>query len=129
MLARLVVCVLALSFIASAAVARPQYAQKMYAMYPDAKNNDFAKKHGDAAKKRISCSICHVKEGIKSNYKKRNNYGFEVGKSLTKKNEIDKKKIEEAISAAEKGKSATDGKTFGDLIAAGERPGTNDEKK
>lgn len=124
MLARTVTCLLALFMIASVAEARPQYAKKMYPVYPD-----FAKKHGDAAKKSISCSVCHVKEGAKSNYKKRNNYGFEVGKGLGKKNQTDADKIKDAISNAEKGKSATDGKTFGDLIKAGERPGTNDEKK
>ena len=102
--------------------ARPPYGDKMAAAY-----KDFQKKYPDSTGKRVSCSICHVKEGGKTNFKKRNNYGFEVGKSLKKKN--DTANIADAIKKAESGASATKGKTFGELIKALERPGTNDEKK
>ena len=102
--------------------ARPPYGDKMASVY-----KDFQKKYPDSTGKRVSCSICHVKEGGKTNFKKRNNYGFEVGKGLKKKN--DSANIESAIKKAASGASATKGKTFGDLIKALERPGTNDEKK
>ena len=46
---------------------------------------------------------------------------------MSKKNETDAAKLKEALETAAKEKSATDGKTFGDLIEALELPGT-DEK-
>ena len=98
------------------ASARPQYEAAMRTHYPD-----FAKKHlGKNGK--LSCSICHpVKDK-----KKRNNYGAALGKAIGKKSEKDKEKLKAALVKVEKEKSATEGKTFGDLIKAGELPGTKD---
>ena len=110
--------------VAGVAEARPQYADAMKVLYPD-----FAKKHPDSTGKRVTCSVCHVKEGAKSNKKKRNNYGAAFGKQLSKANEKDMDKIKAALKKIEPMDSATKGKTFLDLIKAGEKPGTNDEQK
>ena len=109
-------------FSLSTAEARPPYAQKMYSTY-----EDFGKKHGDESKKRVSCAVCHVKNGARTNTKQRNNYGAAVSKGLKKKN--DTANIVAAIKAAAPMKSATQGKTFGDLIGALELPGTNEPAK
>lgn len=121
---RIITLTLALAFLLgmTETQARPPYADKMAAAY-----KDFQKKFPDSTGKRISCSICHVKEGGKTNFKKRNNYGFEVGSGLQKKN--DTANIAAAIKKAEAADSATKGQTYGDLIKALKRPGTNDEKK
>ena len=97
------------------AFARPKYATAASEKYPD-----LAKKHGKNGK--LSCAMCHPEKSKK----KRNNYGVAVGKNLTKKNETDLDKIKEALGKAESAKSATEGKTFGDLIEAGELPGTSE---
>ncbi len=102
------------------ASARPKYAAVMTKTYPD-----LAKKHGGDNGK-LSCTVCHPKDA-KEKKKARNNYGVAVGKNLGKKNQTDEDKIKEALTKAEKEKSATEGKTFGDLIKAGELPG--DDKK
>jgi hypothetical protein len=96
--------------------ARPKYAKAATAKYPD-----LVKKHGTNGK--LSCAVCHP---VKSK-KKRNNYGLALSKHLTKKNESDVDKITAALTKTEADKSATDGKTFGDLIKAGELPGTKKE--
>ncbi|MEQ9409362.1 MAG: hypothetical protein RIK87_16620 [Fuerstiella sp.] len=98
------------------ASARPKYAAVMSTAYPD-----LTKKHGKNNK--LSCAVCHPSKSKK----KRNNYGVEVGKGLTKKNESDEEKIKEALTKAEAGKSHVEGKTFGDLIKAGELPGDDKE--
>jgi len=98
------------------ASARPKYQVEMSKAYPD-----LTKKHGKNGK--LSCAVCHPSKSKK----KRNNYGAAVGKNIGKKNQTDLEKIKEAITKAEKEKSATEGKTFGDLIKAGELPGTKDE--
>ena len=102
----------------SDALARPKYAMVATATYPD-----LAKKHGTDGK--LTCAVCHPEKDKKI----RNNYGAAVGKSLTKKNETAEDKIKEALTKAEAEKSATEGKTFGDLIKAGELPGTNEPAK
>lgn len=102
----------------SHAVARPKFPGIITGMYPD-----LAKKHGKDGK--LTCAVCHPTTETKKSA--RNNYGVAVGKGLTKKNETDEAKIKEAIKAAEKEASATEGKTFGALIEAGDLPGT-DEK-
>ena len=99
------------------AKARPQYAKAMTKAYPD-----LAKKHGGDTGK-LSCTVCHPKSAVKEKKKARNNYGVAFGKGLAKKNEKDADKLKEALTKAEKGKSATEGKTFGDLIKAGDLPG------
>lgn len=99
----------------SDAVARPKYSNVANAKYPE-----LAKKHGTDGK--LTCALCHpVKDK-----KVRNNFGAALGGKLGKKNESDEDKIKEALTEAEKEDSATEGKTFGDLIEAGELPGTNE---
>lgn len=102
----------------SVAHARPKYKNVLDATYPD-----LAKKHGTDGK--LTCAVCHPDKDKKI----RNNYGVAVGKSLEKKNESDEAKIKDALTKAEGEKSATEGKTFGDLIKAGELPGTNEPAK
>ena len=98
------------------ASARPKYQQVLSKQYPE-----LTKKHGKNGK--LSCAVCHPSKSKK----KRNNYGVAMGKNVGKKNQSDLEKIKEAIVKAEKEKSATEGKSFGDLIKAGELPGTKDE--
>lgn len=90
------------------AEARPQYNKAVADTYKD-----------NAAVKKAKCLVCHpVKDK-----KKRNNYGVAVGKGIGKKNQKDVKVIAEALTKAEKEKSATEGKTFGDLLKDGKLPG------
>lgn len=97
------------------ATARPGYKKPFEAAYPD-----LVKKHGKDGKS-LSCAVCHpVKDK-----KKRNDYGVALTKALGKKNEKDKDKIKEALKKAEKEKNKA-GKTFGELIKAGELPGGKD---
>jgi hypothetical protein len=98
----------------NSAEARPGYLKAFMAKYS---------KLAETAKK-VKCGICHP---VKSK-KMRNNYGAALGKAV-KKNEKDAKKIAEALTKVEKGKSATKDKTFGDLIKAGGLPGTKDVVK
>ena len=100
------------------ASARPQYSKAMGVQYPD-----FLKKHGKEGK--LSCAICHPTK-LK---KERNNYGLALSKVVGKKNQKDEAKLKEAFEKAAKEKSATEGKTFGDLIKEGELPGTKDVAK
>ncbi len=102
----------------SEAMARPKYANVATAAYPD-----LAQKHGTEGK--LTCALCHPEKDKKV----RNNYGAAFGGKLEKKNETDEAKIKEALTKAEGEKSATEGKTFGELIAAGELPGTNEAAK
>jgi len=98
--------------------ARAQYKAAFEKAYPDLK-----KKLG----KKVSCAVCHPTK----KKKERNNYGAAVGKAVFskavggKKNEKDKDKLKKALEAAAKEKSATKGKTFGDLIKDGKLPGTD----
>ena len=100
------------------ASARPKYQAVMSKTY-----EDLTKKHGKDGK--LSCAVCHPTKSKKE----RNNYGAALGKALEKKNETDEAKIKEALVKTEKEKSATEGKTFGDLIKAGELPGTEEVVK
>ncbi|MFN9718219.1 MAG: hypothetical protein ACK58L_05955 [Planctomycetota bacterium] len=102
----------------SNAEARPKYLTVLNATYPD-----LVKKHGTDGK--LTCAVCHPDKDKKV----RNNYGAAVGGKLTKKNESDEAKIKESLTKAEGEKSATEGKTFGDLIKAGDLPGTNEAAK
>ncbi len=113
-------CVAAAMFVMSGskAEARPKYLGVMNSTYAD-----LAKKHGTDGK--LTCAVCHPDKDKKV----RNNYGAAVGGKLAKKNETDEAKIKEALTKAEGEKSATDGKTFGDLIKAGDLPGTNEAAK
>lgn len=102
------------------ATARPKYLAVANAKYPE-----LVEKHGKDGK--LTCVLCHPSTEKKKTF--RNNFGAALGKSIGKKNETDEDKIKEALSQAEKEKSATEGKTFGDLIAAGELPGTDEAVK
>jgi cytochrome c553 len=92
----------------NSAEARPGYLKAFMAKYDGLA----------AAAKKAKCGVCHP---VKSK-KMRNDYGAALGK-LTGKNQKDAAKIAEALGKNEKGKSATEGKTFGDLIKAGKLPG------
>ena len=98
------------------ASARPGYLKSFKAEY--------GKKYEGTSVK-MSCALCHPTKSKKE----RNNYGAAMGKALGKKNEKDAKAITEALHKAAKEKSATDGKTFGDLIDDGKEPGTKDVAK
>ncbi|MFN0197715.1 MAG: hypothetical protein ACKVT0_13305 [Planctomycetaceae bacterium] len=87
--------------------ARPDYLKKFLETYPDVK-----------AAAELKCGACHGKDK-----KNRNNYAKAVGTALGAKNVKDADKIAEALKAAEEKDSATEGKTFGDLLKAGELPG------
>ncbi len=87
--------------------ARPDYLKKFLADYPDV-----------AAAAELKCGTCHGKDK-----KKRNNYGEALGKALDAKNVKDADVIGEALKKIEEQDSATEGKTFGDLLKAGELPG------
>jgi hypothetical protein len=66
------------------------------------------------------CNVCHVGKSKKD----RNAYGEELAKLLDKKEDKDDKaKIKQALEAVAKLPSKEAGKTFGDLIAAGQLPG------
>jgi hypothetical protein len=96
------------------ALARPKYLKVLNETYPD-----LVKKHGTDGK--LTCAVCHPEK----DKKKRNNYGAALAGNV-KKNESDEGKIKEALTKTESEKSKTEGKTFGDLIKAGELPGTNE---
>ncbi len=97
------------------ASARPQYNKAMTAKY-----SDLAAKHGKNGK--LSCAACHpVKDK-----KQRNNYGAALGKALGKTNVKDVDAINAALEKTETAASAIKGKAFGDLIKAGDLPGTQD---
>ena len=100
------------------AMARPKYLAVVNSTYPD-----LAKKHGTDGK--LTCAVCHPEKDKKM----RNNFGVALAGKLEKKNESDEAKIKEALTKTEGEKSKTEGKTFGDLIKAGELPGTNEVVK
>ncbi len=75
-----------------------------------------------AENNKITCFVCHGKTDGKMDKKKRNIYGMAVGKAMGKTNETDEDKIKAGFGKAEKGKSATEGKTFGDLLEDGKLP-------
>ncbi len=96
------------------AEARPQYMAMWTETYPDvAKKNDVAKM--------VKCNVCHY--GMSK--KNRNAYGKAIEKALDGKKNLkkkDKEDFEAALKKAEDAKSGTEGKTFGDLLKAGELP-------
>ncbi len=71
-----------------------------------------------AAHNAVKCVACH--EG--ADKKNRNSYGKVVGEKLKEKGVKDVEKIKAALEQAAKEKSAIEGKTFGDLIEAGQLP-------
>ena len=98
--------VLASAF-AGGANARPAYKSAFEKKYPKVKENN-----------KITCGVCHPEKSKKV----KNDYGTAMGK-VVKKNEKDKGKIAEALGKIESEKSATEGKTFGDLLKDGKLPG------
>ena len=99
------------------ASARPVYPARLQEVIKDSK--------AAAAVKEQKCNACHDPK----DKKKRNDFGKAINKHITKddfdnlKSDMPKlaKKIEDAIKASLKEKSPS-GKTFGELIEAGEVP-------
>ncbi len=109
-------CVLGLTVLCnSQLVGQIHYAKELYKL-----DEDFGKKHGKSGK--VSCAVCHPSKSKKD----RNNYGAAMTKALGAKKVKDTAKIKEALEKIAKEKSATEGKTFGDLIKEGELPGTKE---
>ena len=106
---------------------KPVFARAQYKAAFQTANPDLVKKLG---KTKVSCTVCHPTKS-KNKKKDRNNFGVAFAKALTskdvggKKNEKDKDKLKKALEAVVKGKSATKGKTFGDLIKDGKMPGVD----
>lgn len=99
---------------ADTAQARMQYCKAFIAKYDTVKEA-----------KATKCAICHPGKSKKE----RNDYGQALAKSLAAKNEKDKVKIEAALKKTEAEKSATEGKTFGDLIKDGKLPGAKKKEE
>lgn len=95
--------------------ARPKYREVFAAKYPGLADQV----------KQVKCGVCHP-PGAAEKKKARNNFGQALGKALNAKNVSDKEVIQKAITSIESQKSATEGKTFGDLIKAGTLPGKNE---
>ena len=97
--------------------ARPKYRTVFQKNYANVAENN-----------KITCFVCHGKDAEgKMDKEKRNNYAQALGKALTKKNETDDAAITAALTKIESEKSAEDGKTFGDLLKAGQLPGETEE--
>jgi hypothetical protein len=97
------------------AEARPPYMGWWTETYPDvAKKND--------VKTSVKCNVCHF--GTKK--KDRNDYGKAIAKALPKKNlkktDENKEIFQTTLKTVAGQKSATEGKTFGDLLDTGELP-------
>jgi hypothetical protein len=93
------------------AEARPQYLPVWVETYPDVaqKNN---------VKATVKCNVCHFGAAKKN----RNEYGKAIIKALDgKKNMRDKEKFSDVLKTAAKEKNAN-GKSFGDLLDAGDLP-------
>ena len=106
----LVVAVAALligAVVTSNVSARPPYCKEFIGHYTGVK---------EAAT--VKCGICPP--GMDK--KEKNDYGIAFGK-VVGKNEKDAAKIKEALLKVEGEKSGTEGKTFGDLLKAGQLPG------
>jgi hypothetical protein len=94
----------------SSAQARSEYNREFWALYQQELG-----KHAETTK----CSVCHSG----NDKKQRNDYGQAFGKALGGKGLKDADKIKDALQTVAKEKSSIDGKTFGDLIQAGNLPG------
>lgn len=103
--------------------ARLQYRKKADKMYKKLLEKQGT---GEGDKRKLNCNVCHV---AKKSKKIRNDYGAALAKIL-KKNEKDEDKIKAAFDKVYKQKSTKDkAKTYGELIDAGELPGTDKEAK
>lgn len=92
---------------ADVADARPAYSKTFIGHYTNVTDAGAAK-----------CAICHVGDDKKM----RNNYGAALDAALPGKNCKDEAAIKEALVKIEGEKSAVAGKTFGDLLKAGQLP-------
>jgi hypothetical protein len=119
----LVLGCVALAICVSSASALPPFNKEWRAKYVEGNNNA---KFVDAVET-AKCNVCHMGKSKKE----KNEYGKAVGKYLTKDAHTAAKKISEDAAAdyikqglakAEAEKSSS-GKTFGELIKAGELPG------
>lgn len=111
-------CMLALTFsTADFAAAQSTYLKQFKALYGDHYKN--------SPDVKLTCAVCHPTKSKKD----RNNWGATLGKKLGATKVKDTAKIDAALKDAAKEKSATDGKTFGDLITDGKLPGTSDVAK
>jgi hypothetical protein len=105
------------------ASARPEYKKRLDEFCKNSKAADVLKEQ--------SCKVCH----FGTSKKNRNDFGKAVNKvmneetfkSLKEDKEKLAKKVDEALKAAMKEKSSN-GKTFGQLIEAGELPAKNPEE-
>ena len=95
--------------------ARPKYKEVFAEKYPAL----------EAQVKKVKCGVCHP-PGAEEKKKARNNYGKALGKVLGAKNVANKDTIRKVLTKIEAEPSATEGKTFGDLIQAGQIPGKNE---
>lgn len=95
---------------ADVAQARPDYNKAFWEKYD---------KELGSQKEALKCNACH----FGSEKKNRNDYGKAVGEAIGAKNEKNMDKIKAGLDKAAKEKSATEGKTFGDLIKDGKAPG------
>ncbi len=89
--------------------ARPQYSEAFKAGYPNV-----------TAAATTKCAVCHSPESKKV----RNVYGKSLEAALGAKNVKDAEAISAALKAAETKPSGVEGKTFGDLLKAGDLPVT-----
>ncbi|MEX0714931.1 MAG: hypothetical protein WD066_00010 [Planctomycetaceae bacterium] len=96
-----------------AAEARPQYVKEFILKYPDLKPEITKVKN---------CGVCHGGENG-ADKMVRNNYGESLMKLLGEINVKDAATIKTAMDKAADEKSATDGKSFGELIKEGKLPG------
>lgn len=116
----MVCCLLAAALFMTAAPRQVQARQPYYMWwletYPDvAKKND--------VKTAVKCNVCHVG----TSKTKRNDYGKAIAKALSPKKNLKKTPenkdiFADALKTVEQQKSGTEGKTFGDLLQAGELP-------
>lgn len=101
----------AMGALSQEAQARPPYQKEFMGQYEKVKPEA----------EKVKCLICHYGDSKKN----RNDYGKAFGEALGGPNVKDAEKIVAALKKAEEGKSATEGKTFGDLLNEGKLPGKN----
>lgn len=96
------------------AQARPQYLRQFALQY----------KHLLEQAKEAKCKICHPKKKKKYH----NKYGEAIEDVLGEEENVkDEDVIKKALKKSEEKDSAVDGKTYGDLIEAGELPNKGDK--
>ena len=105
------VLTLTLGFGASEAEARAQYNKAFKSTYESAfEGKDVT----------LKCNVCHGEGG--KNKKVLSGYGTALKAELGEKNLKDNDKISAALTATAAKPSETEGKTYGDLLTAGELP-------